>query len=207
VTISADATIPTADADRTVELWAYSRPGSWAVDTNTLFDYGTNVLHQAFGIDMDQYPNMQIYTWGDDMLFDTALPREGWFHVAATYDGTVVRAFVNGEQRGSLTVSAPLETTSTIVTVGGSGIITAFFDGMLDELRIWSYARTQEEIAGDMRRRLTGNENGLVVYLNMEEGTGVTTEDATGNGNHGDLVGASGAQVSPAWVGGPSWTQ
>jgi hypothetical protein len=78
---------------------------------------------------------------------------------------------------------------------------------MLDELRIWSYARTQEEIAGDMRRRLTGNENGLVVYLNMEEGTGVTTEDATGNGNHGDLVGASGAQVSPAWVGGPSWTQ
>jgi hypothetical protein len=206
VSISADATIPTGNSARTVELWVYARPSSWTVDTNTIFDYGTNTLHRSFGIDMDQHPNLQLVTWGDDLIVDSGLPNEGWFHLAATYDGAVARVFVNGAERGTLTVSAPLDTLATAVAIGGSVIIPSYFDGMVDEFRIWNRARTESEIARDMTRRLMGNEAGLVAYLRLEEGSGATSEDATGNGNHGDLVGPSGAQVAgPAWVSAPSW--
>jgi len=206
VSIAASLTIPTGNAPRTVELWVYARVTSWTVDTNTVFDYGANTLHRAFEIDMDQYPNMQLVTWGDDLVFDTGLPNEGWFHVAASYDGSVARIFINGEPRGTLTPSAPLDTLATEVAVGGSVIIPSYFDGMIDELRIWNLARTQTEIARDMSQRLAGDESGLVVYLRMEEGSGTTTEDATGEGNHGTLSGPGGAQAAgPAWVSSPAW--
>ncbi len=205
VSISSDATIPIGNAARTVELWVYTRPTSWTADINTVFDYGTNTLHRAFGIDMDQHPNLQLVTWGDDLIIDSGLPNTGWFHLAATYDGSVARVFVNGAERGALSVSAPLDTPATTIAIGGSVMIRSYFDGMVDEVRIWNRARTQMEIARDMTKRLTGDESGLVVYLRLEEGTGAAAEDLTGNGNHGDLFGPAGAQAGPAWVSAPAW--
>ena len=43
------------------------------------------------------------------------------------------------------------------------------WEGSLDELRIWDIARTHTEIAEAYNIELTGNEEGLVYYLNFEE--------------------------------------
>src|SRR5262245_41306270 len=52
--------LPTGNSSRTVEMWAYVRPTSWAVNRHTLFEYGFNTLHQAFAIDMEIFPKMQV---------------------------------------------------------------------------------------------------------------------------------------------------
>src|SRR5260370_9158908 len=151
--------LPTGNSARTVEMWAFVRPTSWAVNKHTLFEYGFNVLHQAWAIDMEIYPTMQVYSWDDDIFFDTGLAEpEGWLHVAATYDGTTMRAYLNGVERRNKAPSDLLATTQTTVKLAWSTYTNAYFDGLLDEVRIWNVARTPEDIKRDMSVRLTGSE-------------------------------------------------
>lgn len=65
------------------------------------------------------------------------------------------------------------------------------FDGLMDEVRVWNVARTEEEIAADMSRELVGNEPGLVAYWKFN---GESLEDATANNN--DLTNVNGATFS-----------
>lgn len=68
------------------------------------------------------------------------------------------------------------------------------FNGTLDELRLWNIARTQEEILVNKNNSVANNTLGLVAYYKFDEGTGITTADATPNNNHGTLVNG------PIWV-------
>ena len=71
--------------------------------------------------------------------------------------------------------------------------------GLIDEVRIWGVARTQAEIRADMRRRLDGNESGLVAYWPLDEGGGETIYDRTAN-SHGGLLGGGAVTSRPQWV-------
>jgi hypothetical protein len=174
--------LPTGNTARTVEMWAFVRPTSWGVNKHTFFEYGVNMLHQAWAIDMEVFPRMQVYSWDDDVFFDTGLPETGgWLHVAATYDGSIMRAYVNGNQAGYKPATDLLATAQTTVKLGWSPSVVppAFFDGLLDEVRIWKIARTADEIKRDMSVRLTGSEPWLVAYWHFDEGTGTVAHDAS----------------------------
>ncbi|MFC1792199.1 LamG domain-containing protein, partial [Planctomycetota bacterium] len=54
----------------------------------------------------------------------------------------------------------------------------------IDEFRIWNIARSPEEIQAAMNSPLAGKEEGLVVYLNFDNGT---AKDLSGHGNDGLL--------------------
>ena len=71
-----------------------------------------------------------------------------------------------------------------------------FFDGKIDEIRIWSNARSEEEVITYMDSSLTGSETGLVAYYNFNTGTGDTLFDLSNNEHHGTLIGG------PEWVDG-----
>ena len=75
----------------------------------------------------------------------------------------------------------------------GSDYGSRYFDGRIDEVRIWNIAREQDDIAADMNSTLFGNENGLVAYYHFNEGEGNTLYDQTGNGHDGLLFG------DPSW--------
>ena len=60
------------------------------------------------------------------------------------------------------------------------------FDGDMDEVRVWSSARTAEQIGDAMNQRLKGDEDGLVALWNFDDGT---AWDASPNGHDGTLVG------------------
>lgn len=79
-----------------------------------------------------------------------------------------------------------------------------FFKGMIDELRIWSRALTEEEIRRDMCVRLVGNEPGLIGYWDFNETSGNTVFDKSPNGFHGQLVGNPTRVFSGAPIGNSS---
>ncbi len=175
--------LPTGNSARTVEMWAYVKPTSWAKDRHTLFEYGIDTLNHTFAVDMEVYPVMQIYSWDDDLFFDTGLAAEGWFHIAASYDGTTLRAFINGSERGAKDMTNPLTTSQTTVKIGWSPYTNAYFDGILDEIRLWNVARTPQEIAATMSLRLRGDEPWLVGYWRFDDAEGTIARDSSTRGH------------------------
>ncbi len=73
------------------------------------------------------------------------------------------------------------------------------FEGDIDELRLWNTARTQTEIQNNMNNELVGNESGLVVYYNFNQGveggnnTSITsvTNSTSFSGLNGDIYNMS----------------
>ena len=116
-----------------------------------------------------------------------------WHHAAATYDGTTWNLYLDGSPDGSLAVGRPANALTNALTTVGSALTTAgaaagFFSGVVDEVRIWSVARTAAQIAAAKDTEITGAPTGLLGRWGLNEASGTTTAtDSTGNGAHGNL--------------------
>jgi hypothetical protein len=112
-----------------------------------------------------------------------------WYHLAGTFGGGRMTAYVNGEAIGSQPVVDQIDLDHSDIVIGkGDPSFSSgeYFHGQLDDIRIWNVARTPEQILAGMNSRLTGKEPGLVAWWNFEDGTG---KDASGRGNDAILGG------------------
>jgi hypothetical protein len=103
----------------------------------------------------------------------TTLTAGTWYHMALTYDGTTMRAFINGAVDGTNSVSGTIYSGFSDLYMGvrEEGSLTRYFNGNLDEVRIWNTVRSQAQIQASMNSELTGNETGLLVYYRFTQGT------------------------------------
>jgi len=73
-----------------------------------------------------------------------------WQYVAATYDGSVARIYIDGVQAASTTFTGSLGN-GNVWRIGAYGSpATGFFDGMIDNVRIYDRALSASEIQTDM---------------------------------------------------------
>jgi pimeloyl-ACP methyl ester carboxylesterase len=108
-----------------------------------------------------------------------------WYHLAGAYDGSTITAYVNGARIGSESASGKMSIDKADLFIGkGDPDFSSgeYFHGDLDEIRLWSIPRSEQEIRATMSTPLTGKENGLVAYWNFDDGT---VNDQSGHGNHG----------------------
>ena len=119
-----------------------------------------------------------------------------WYHLAATYDGTVLKAYKNGVLMSSVTTSGGLSTATGGLSFGRHPTLSQFWNGTIDEARVWTIARTCDEINQTMNAELTGSQTGLKAYYKFNEGvpsannTSITsTNDASGNNYNCSLAG------------------
>src|SRR5262249_13185248 len=73
-----------------------------------------------------------------------------WTHVAVTYDGTTIRLYVNGAQVSSVPKTGPIATSANPLQIGGDSLYGHHFQGTIDEVRVYSVARTPDQIPTDM---------------------------------------------------------
>ncbi|MBN1464742.1 T9SS type A sorting domain-containing protein [candidate division KSB1 bacterium] len=134
----------------------------------------------------------------------TVVAANKWYHIAATYDGSVARLYVNGLLESSkATTASPRQLMGDLIigAVKRPGYMENHLKGLLDELRIWNKDRSSTEITAAMCKTLQGNETGLVAYYTFNEGAGQVLGDLTSYQNHGRLGGAVAADdADPAWV-------
>ncbi len=111
-----------------------------------------------------------------------------WHHICATYDGVLIRFYVDGDLKATTAASIKLPKSNMPLFLGKEGLVgdERYFFGLLDEARIWNKARAQEEIKRDMTHRLAGTEPNLVAYWNFDDGT---AKDLTGHGHNGTFMG------------------
>lgn len=118
-----------------------------------------------------------------------------WTHIAATYDGTQIKIYVNGILEGTQPATGAISTNNQPLVIGKNLLNTwNDFFGHIDEVRLWNIARTETEIRDNMHQRLAGGNTGLVGYWRLDEGSGISTLDHSANGNNGTLVNG------PAWL-------
>jgi len=97
----------------------------------------------------------------------TSLVAGVWYHVAMTWNNStkVVKVYLNGVEDGSATGSGAIQKLSFDVTVGAkSSGTTLYFDGLIDNVMVWSETRSASQIQDDLGTILTGTETNLEGY-------------------------------------------
>ena len=135
----------------------------------------------------------------------TSVPLDEWHHVAATFDGTKWMLYLDGNLEATRDAGGLVPRVDSIQqaalasALNSMGQPAGYFNGYLDEVRIWNTPRTQTEIRSSVNFEATGS-TGLVARWDMSEGTGSTiTSTATGS-LAGTLVNA------PFWTPGQTFT-
>jgi fibronectin type 3 domain-containing protein len=132
-----------------------------------------------------------------------------WHHVAATYDGTTWRLYLDGVLDKSLVVGAfsPEATSIQHAAIGSAltstGTAAGFFAGTIDEVRIWNVARTGAQMRTTRDDEITGPSAGLLGRWGLNEGSGTTAGNSAGSIN-GTLAPAN---AGPTWVTGYGFPQ
>ena len=80
----------------------------------------------------------------------TALTPGTWAYLAFTYDGTTLRLYVNGVQVSSLATSGTIASSTNPLQIGGDSFHTQYFQGTIDEVRVYNVALNQTQIQSDM---------------------------------------------------------
>ena len=136
----------------------------------------------------------------------TTVTTNTWHHAAATYDGTTWRLYLDGVLDRSLVVGAfnPEATSLQHAAIGSAltstGVAAGFFAGTIDEVRIWSVARTGAQIRAGRDDEIGGPTAGLLGRWGLDEGAGPTAANSAGPIN-GTLT------SGPAWVTGYGFPQ
>jgi len=133
-------------------------------------------------------------------------PVNSWTHLAATRDAAgLLRLYVNGsllEECVSTVVPASVcEQELTVAAYWNSGppLLSGFFSGVIDEVRLWDVARSTEQMEYYYNRLVDPASAGLIGYWDFDDGTGVVATDLTGKSNA--LLGLDGTGIDvPQWV-------
>jgi chitodextrinase len=87
-------------------------------------------------------------------LYGPAVTANTWSYVAATYDGASLKLYVNGVQVASRSQTGAIKISTGKVGIGGDGFWGQYFNGLIDDVRIYNRALAPAEIQGDMNTPL-----------------------------------------------------
>jgi autotransporter-associated beta strand protein/parallel beta-helix repeat protein len=121
-----------------------------------------------------------------------------WYHLAVVKSGNNYAFYRNCVLDGvdSTTIAVPVVSSAFEV---GRAENAFYFNGAIDEVRLWNIDRSAGQIQATFDLPLAGNEAGLTGNWRFDEGTGGTTIDQTANHNDGILGNGTPAN-QPAWI-------
>lgn len=104
----------------------------------------------------------------------TTFPLNTWVHIAVTYDAATTTMKLYRDGILVSTNASVAAYTSENTFIGTHQSTTSFFQGNIDEVRIWNTALTQAQIKQNMYKGPANNATGLVAYYKCNEGSGLT---------------------------------
>ncbi|MFC2107218.1 LamG domain-containing protein, partial [Bacteroidota bacterium] len=161
----------------------------------------------------EEFKGYTMYLSGGDVVFQTGnglswddlaagyTVTTDWTHIALVYtaSSTTKTIYINGVEKTSTTdkTYSKNETYRQLIGAGEPESVGQdfYFNGVIDELRIWDDIRTVTEIRANMYQELTTTTN-LVAYYKLNSSSGTTAIDSKGS-NTGTL---DGSMTDTDWV-------
>lgn len=174
---------------------------AWMYQTSNFDDYQTVLMkpftgsvggNEQYFIQRDQTTDNIIVgiKAGGSMAYATstttwASTLNTWTHIAGVYDGQTLRIYVNGTNERTTSKTGTLDSDTVAVGIGGHSNSAYYkYAGKVDETRIYNRALSNKEVSN-----LYNWAPGPVGQWKMDENTGPTANDTSGNGNTGTLNG------------------
>ena len=180
----------------TLEAWVRLNAGESNGCVLLQRQVGPNGVNYEMGLDSNNVPYVR-YVSVDGLVVQATgqvafAAGTNWTHLAGTYDD--YRRELKLYTNGTLVGEAPLALQSPAIYAGGPVLqrIGAGLDGDVDDLRIWSVVRSEEDLAATYNKALQGSELNLVAYYRADDGTSFRDSPLIGtsanNGTNGTVA-------------------
>ena len=136
----------------TLEAWVYPTVNMTQWATVILKEQSGGGLYELYANGDQSQPLTSVTVAGQYQVLSGGpwLLANQWTHLAATYNGTTERLYVNGTQVAQRPQTGPIEVSSSPLRLGGNSVWGEFFKGRIDEVRIYNSALSATEIQTDM---------------------------------------------------------
>ncbi|KAA9338731.1 T9SS type A sorting domain-containing protein [Hymenobacter busanensis] len=181
---------PSALPNTTWEAWVYPTRSSYGV-RQTVFSVDDGNFDRTLVIEGNT-DNWGVFT-GSGVWEPTTVELNQWQHVAVVYSSTGIKFYKNGVEYVYVGGANTGTTGNRFMFGSNPGFLNESWQGQIDEVRVWSTARTQAEIQATMNAAPAGTAAGLAGFWRLNEGSGSTATDEVG-ANNGTL------QNAPAYV-------
>ncbi len=133
----------------TIECWIKTdvagQGNSWFV--NRVFGGGEANGYRMGVLEGNPCIEVPATPWSHHLRANAALETGRWVHVAGTFDGKVERIYIDGKEQGSMDRPGPVNPSTFHLILGNYEIgHPAFFNGLLDEVKIYDRAMTADEV-------------------------------------------------------------
>lgn len=151
---------------------------------------GSHLASYSLGLDLDgtvvAFVAHQFGVVGTVVSSTATVPQDTRAHIAMSFDGTWLSIFVNGQlDVEDLASGGSVDYGPEDVLIGAANLGSGYlrlFRGVVDDVRIWNYARSAAEISSQMACSLEGSEPGLLAYYSFNGGD---LGDDSGHGHGG----------------------
>ena len=145
----------------TLSAWVYSTDSAASWRTVILKEISGDLVYGLYGSSDTGLPQgMRVVGGGTKSASGTAsLPLNTWTHLAATYDGTNLRMYVNGVLTGTVAATGSMANSSLPLRIGGNAVWGEYFAGRIDEVRIFNRALPAAEVTTMMNTPVAGASN------------------------------------------------
>ncbi|MBK1835309.1 Ig-like domain-containing protein [Roseibacillus ishigakijimensis] len=135
----------------------------------------------------------------------TKLEAGQWYHAAVTFDGTEWRLYLNGnleatrDAEGLMPRADSIQHAALASALNSNGVPGGYFQGSLDEVRIWAGARTQSELREFCNSEIPTATN-LIARWGFTEAGGESLTSSASGAVSGTILG------NPVWAAGQTFT-
>ena len=175
-------------------------------NTSGIFQWADNTLNSGFPWILLKDNGTSVTLLADDAyrMSATGLTVGTWYHLAISYDGVNWKMYLNGILAGTSAGNIGTRPKTHLFLGNGSPY---FWNGQMDEMRIWNMALTESQIRERICRKITSSDAlypNLIAYYNFDESSGNLAFDGTVNANNGILTNGPARVTSGAHIGNSS---
>jgi hypothetical protein len=144
--VNTTLTPPTGANDRTISVWFKTGVNAF----ENICGYGTAATSQGFDICTHPSPSaysIGVHAYGPTIIANGVYIPNQWNHYAVTYDGTILRGYLNGEPVNTSTIALNTGTSVDFTIGGGAYTASNDYSGSIDQVSVFDYVLSASQVS------------------------------------------------------------